>query len=130
MAEDQVGCTYKEAEASFETLLRDPQAQKDRLNWISSINRFKTVYKVQPDGSRADDALFMIGHIFSELHKVSSEPHHRQEALDYYHRLLRRFPESPHCAEARKAIAGLKGKREGPAGAENVTAAQSEKKAI
>jgi N-acetylmuramoyl-L-alanine amidase len=105
---------YREALSQFETLAENPEKQKDRLNWMQAVSRFKSLYKMEPRGPWADDALFMIGRIFSELHKRFSDPQDKQEAVDYYRRLIRRFPESPRWTETRKAIADLQEEREEP----------------
>lgn len=99
---------YRQAASSFKRLLHDSQKQKDRHEWLSCLEKFRSVYTAQPGGQRADDALFMMGRIYSELYKVSSVFHDRQEALDYYCRLLKRFPSSPYRVKAKEAIAGLR----------------------
>ncbi|MDY6839016.1 MAG: N-acetylmuramoyl-L-alanine amidase [Thermodesulfobacteriota bacterium] len=98
---------YRAAELAFQQFLKDPHKQKDRLNWILCIDRFRSIYRARPAGPQADDALFMTGRVYSELYKSFSEPGDRQEALDYYSRLLKRFPRSPYRSEASKAIAEL-----------------------
>ena len=99
---------YRQASSSFNRLLQDSQKQKDRHAWLSCIDKFKSVYTAQPGGGRADDALFMIGRLYSELYKVSALLHDRQEALDYYARLLKRFPKSQYRVKAKEAIAQLR----------------------
>ncbi len=121
MAVGSVEDAFQRAESSFENLLKDPQKQKDRLNWILCIKRFASVYRAEPQGPRADDALFRTGRIYSELYKVSSSLRDRQEALDYYFRLLRRFPQSPYRSEVNEAIADLRGDEEGAASQDKAT---------
>jgi N-acetylmuramoyl-L-alanine amidase len=101
------GNAYREAELAFEQLLQDPDKQKDRLNWILCVERFRSLYRAQPEGSKADDALFMTGQIYSELYNVFSKARDRQEALDCYSRLVKRFPDSPYYSQARKEMAEL-----------------------
>jgi N-acetylmuramoyl-L-alanine amidase len=98
---------YRQASSSFNRLLQDSQKQKDRHAWLACINKFKSVYTAEPGGRRADDALFMMGRLYSELYKVSALLHDRQEALDYYSRLLKRFPKSQYRVKAKEAIADL-----------------------
>ena len=99
---------YRQASSSFNSLLQDSQKQKDRHEWLACIDKFKSVYTAEPGGRRADDALFMMGRLYSELYKVSALLHDRQEALDYYSRLLKRFPKSQYRVEAKEAIADLR----------------------
>jgi len=99
---------YRQASSSFKRLLKDSQKQKDRHAWLACIDQFRSVYTAQPGGPRADDALYMVGRLYSELYKVSSTSNDRREALDYYARLLKRFPKSPYRVKAREAMADLR----------------------
>ena len=53
---DQTETDYRRSRASFERLLKDPQKQKHRLNWIACIRGFRSVYEAQPSGPWADDS--------------------------------------------------------------------------
>lgn len=105
---DSVEYQYRQAELSFKKLLRDPQKQKDRHYWLACIKRFDMVYTSEPSGPRADDAIFMIGRLYSRLYEITSRPRDRQDAVDYYWRLLKRFPKSTFRTEAKQAIAQLR----------------------
>ncbi|UCG80782.1 MAG: N-acetylmuramoyl-L-alanine amidase [Desulfobacterales bacterium] len=98
---------YRHAELSFQKLLKDPQKQKIRRHWMMCIKRFRSVYVAQPNGTRADDALFMAAHLYAKLYEFSGNIHDKHEALDYFNRLLKRFPESPHRSKANRAIDAL-----------------------
>jgi len=99
---------YRQASSSFNRLLEDSQKQKDRHEWLACIHKFKSVYTAQPGGRLADDALFMMGRLYAGLYKVSALLRDRQEALDYYARLLKRFPKSPYRVKAKEAMAALR----------------------
>jgi len=99
---------YRQASSCFNRLLQDSQKQKDRHEWIACIHKFRSVYTAQPGGRLADDALFMMGRLYAELYKVSALLHDRQEALDYYARLLKRFPKSQYRVKAKEAMADLR----------------------
>ena len=99
---------YRQAELSFKKLLKDPQKQQDRHYWLACIKRFSSVYTGEPSGPRADDAIFMIGRLYSKLYEITSRSRDRQEAVDYYCRLLKRFPKSTFRTEAKQAIAQLR----------------------
>jgi N-acetylmuramoyl-L-alanine amidase len=107
-AADGVEYDYRQAELSFKKLLKDPQKQKDRHYWLACIKSFSSVYTSEPSGPRADDAIFMIGRLYSKLYEISSRSRDRQEAVDYCWRLLKRFPKSPFRAEAKEVIAQLR----------------------
>ena len=100
---------YRQAQSTYERLLKSAKKQKYRDNWLNCISKFKAVYTAQPSGVWADDAIFMVGHLYSGLYKYSFSQKDKIEALDYYNRLLNRFPKSPHRSKATKAIARLNG---------------------
>jgi N-acetylmuramoyl-L-alanine amidase len=99
---------YRQASSSFNRLFKNSQMQKDRHAWLSCIDKFKSVYRAQPGGRWADDALFMIGRVYSELYRVSALARDKREALDYYARLLKRFPKTQYRVQAKEAIADLR----------------------
>ena len=106
---DQTANDYQHAQLSFERLLKDPQKQKSRYYWIACIKRFRSVYSGRPNGPRADDSLCMTARLYARLYELSCSPQDRQQALDYYNRLLKRFPKSPFRLNAKMAIAELSG---------------------
>ena len=59
---------YRQASSSFNRLLQDSQKQKDRHEWLACMDKFKSVYTAEPGGRRADDALFMMGRLYSDLY--------------------------------------------------------------
>jgi len=92
---------YRHARLSFEKLLKDPQKQKFRHHWIACIEKFRSVYAARPNGPRADDALFMTARLYAELYGFSCRIQDKQQALDYYNRLLKRFPGSRYASRPR-----------------------------
>lgn len=99
---------YRQAAARYKQLLADPEKQKDRHNWFVCAEKFKAVYAAEPDGPWSDDAIFMIGDLYAKLSERSTGINDRHEALDYFSRLLRRYPKSPYAAKAREAISRLR----------------------
>jgi len=108
-AADNLEYEYRRAQSSYERLLKSPKKPKYRENWLNCISKFKAVYTAKPSGPWSDDAVFMVGHLYSELYRHSFSQKDKVEALDYYNRLLNRFPKSPYRSKATKAIAGLNG---------------------
>ena len=104
---DQTERDYQHAQLSFKELLKDPQKQQIRHNWMMCIKRFRSVYVAQPNGPRADDSLFMTAHLYDRLHEFTSSILDKQEALDYFNRLLKHFPKSSYRSKANRAIAEL-----------------------
>jgi len=107
MAGGRLEYEYRQAELSFKRLFKDPKKQKDRHQWLSCVKKFKSVYTAQPSGPRADDALFMIGRLHLKLYKSFCNVRDREEAADYFDRLLKRFPESAYRRRAKEMLAEL-----------------------
>jgi len=105
----QIQRAYRHAQSSFKEFLEDPERQEIRRNWIECIKEFRSVYIAQPNGPLADDAIFMTAHLYAKLYEVSGTSQDRQEAVDYYQRLLNRFPESEFGSRASESIAELNG---------------------
>ncbi len=105
----QIQRAYLHAQSSFQELLEDPERQEVRRNWIECIKEFRSVYIAEPKGPLADDALFMAAHMHAKLYEISRASQDRQEAVDYYQRLLNRFPESEYGSKASQSIAELNG---------------------
>ena len=99
---------YRQAVAGYKQLLSDSEKQRDRHNWFVCAEKFKSVYAAQPDGPWSDDAIFMIGDLYANLSQRSSGVNDKHEALDYFSRLLRRYPSSPHAPKAKREIARLR----------------------
>ena len=114
---------YRDAQSRLQALLEDPETQKVRHNWIECIQAFRSVYIAQPNGFLADDALFMTAHLYAKLYQTTGGLQDKQEAIDYYRRLLNHFPESEYRSEASQSIAGLSGR-----GAEDVVIKRSTKR--
>jgi N-acetylmuramoyl-L-alanine amidase len=106
------GCRSN-AESSFERLQKSRQKQKYRHNWLNCIDKFKGVYSAQPNGRWADDAIFMVGYLYSRLYRHSFSQKDKVESLDYFNRLLKRFPKSSYREKASRAIAQLHGGKKG-----------------
>jgi N-acetylmuramoyl-L-alanine amidase len=112
-ATDNIRYEYRRAESSFERLQKSRQKQKYRHNWLNCIDKFKGVYSAQPNGRWADDAIFMVGYLYSRLYRHSFSQKDKVESLDYFNRLLKRFPKSSYREKASRAIAQLHGGKKG-----------------
>jgi outer membrane protein assembly factor BamD (BamD/ComL family) len=65
---------------------------------ISILDQFRERY---PSGS--DEAWWLYG----QFYEANGPSRDIRSALDYYHRLVREYPQSPHYDEARRRIAYL-----------------------
>ncbi len=105
----QTESDYRHAMSCFEKLMKDPKKQKFRHHWIACIKEFGAVYASQPNGRKADDALFMKARLYAELYGFSGKKKDKQRDLDYYKSLMKRFPGSRYTSKAKRAITKLGG---------------------
>ncbi len=80
---------------------------KSRQMWETCIDLFRSVYSNDVNGSRADDALFMIGKIYARLHRSSHKKTDLSLAIDYFRRLIQRHPRSNLADDAQYQIAEI-----------------------
>jgi len=95
---------YAQADSCYHKLLNSPEKQKLRQNWIKCIEEYQAVYKSEPDGPMASAGLYMVGYLFDELYRVSKKTADKNEAIDCYERIIRRYPKSSHMPKAKAAI--------------------------
>ncbi len=98
---------YISAEACYKKLRHDPSKQKFRSYWMSCIDKFQKVYRQDPEGPWAAAGLYMTGNLYYQLYKQSGRSADRQEAIDHFERIKRRFPQSKYVGRAQKAIAAI-----------------------
>ncbi len=95
---------FFEAENCYQSLQESPQKQKYRSYWLRCIKQFMRVYEKDPDGLWASAGLYKAGYLYYELYKHSYKASDKQEAIDIYQRILKRFPQSAYCKKARKQL--------------------------
>jgi len=95
---------FHHAEAAYKILRNSPGKQKYRDQWLTCIDRFKAVYRHDPSGKWAAAGLFMAGKLYEELYAHSYRGADRDEAIDIFNRIIRRFPESRY---KKKSIAEI-----------------------
>lgn len=104
---------YYAAEACHQKLLKSPKKQKYRHNWLSCMDKFYGVYRHDPSGEWAAAGLYQVGRLFESLYQRSGKKSDRQEALDTYQRLIKRFPKSGYRAKAASRAEKLTGGKAG-----------------
>jgi len=95
---------FFEAEACYKILRNDSQKQKYRYNWVKCINKYQAVYRDDPTGPWAAAGLYMSGSLYYELYKRSGKRSDKEEAIDHFNRIVKRFPNSGYYDRAKKAI--------------------------
>jgi len=95
---------FFEAEACYQKLRNNSQKQKYRYNWVKCINKSQAVYRDDPTGPWAAAGLYMSGSLYYELYKRSGKRSDKEEAVDHFNRIVKRFPNSGYYDRAKKAI--------------------------
>ncbi len=98
---------YFSAESCYKKLRNSPAKMKYRDNWLRCIEKFQTVYRLDSNGPWAPAGLYMSGKLYQELAKRSWKKSDRQEALDSFERIIKRFPKSRYRDKAAAEIRAL-----------------------
>lgn len=98
---------YREAYKSFRSLEVSKTKRKYRSNWIRSARKFEEICRRYPNGSRADDAMYMVGRIYLYLYGYSERESDLDEAIRFYRRLIKRHPKSKLADDAQFMIARI-----------------------
>jgi tetratricopeptide (TPR) repeat protein len=100
---DSVRINYPFHSLADEMLMRKGKAMEMQGKWQDAIDYYEDVLKFHPKDILADDALFRIADI---KETILGE---KEQALDYYKRLLLDYKSSLFGAEARKRVRILRG---------------------
>ena len=95
---------YFQAEACYKALGSRPKNNAQRNHWLRCIGRFQEVQKADPGGPWAAAGLYMSGKLWEELARISKASGDRNEALDAYLRVVKRYPKSSYRSRAQAAL--------------------------
>ncbi len=98
---------YFSAESCYKKLRNSPRKMKYRDNWLRCVEKFQTVYRLDPDGPWAPAGLYMSGKLYKELAKRSWKKSDQQETRDIFERIIKRYPQSRYRAKAEDEIRAL-----------------------
>jgi N-acetylmuramoyl-L-alanine amidase len=98
---------FYNAEAFYQNFLKDPARMKYRDNWLNCIQKFQNAYQENPAGPLAAASLYYAGKLYQDLYAVSDKKSDKEEAIDIYNRLIKRFPDSDYQSKAKANLARL-----------------------
>jgi len=98
---------YVKAESCYYELRKNPGTQKYRHNWLRCITKFQSVYKQSPSDPWAPAGMYMSGELYVELYKRSHRTSDKQEAIEVFRRIIKRYPKSRYRAKAAAALRTL-----------------------
>lgn len=97
--------TFYRAEVEYKKFKTDEKRTRFRDGWLRCIRKFEKAFQKDPDGRLAPASLYMAGELYRELFARSALDADRDEAVDAFRRVVRRFPRSDYRP---KAESGLK----------------------
>ena len=98
---------YYQAEKHYATFKKNARYQKYRDKWLTCIENYQNVYRLDPSGPWAAAGLYKSGILFLELHTRSYLDADRQEAVDAFQRVIQQYPKSRYTAKSRSQLADL-----------------------
>jgi len=91
---------YGGAEACYKKIRHSSEKKKNRNNWLVCIKKFQAVYQYNPKGPWAAAGLYMSGKLYWELYQQSFHNPDKEEAIDIFERIIKRFPKSGYRKKA------------------------------
>lgn len=109
--DDPAGDLYNEAKQANDKLHSLPIAQRKMHHFQAAIDDFRKVEDNHPKSYVADDALYMIGQLYTELYDISRIRTHLDKGIAAYKSCTARFPKSNYADDClllqAKALARL-----------------------
>jgi len=99
---------FYRAENASAALKKNTRHQKYRDKWLSCIEKYRKVSRLDPSGPWAAAGLYNAGLLYLELAKRSYLNADRQEAVDLFQRVIQRFPKSRYTPKSKAQLAKLK----------------------
>lgn len=99
---------FHRAENATAALKKNTRHQKYRDKWLACIDKYRSVYRLDPSGPWAAAGLYHAGLLYLELAKRSYLNADRQEAVDFFQRVIQRFPQSRYTPKSKAQLARLK----------------------
>jgi len=91
---------YQLANKCFLRLKSSKAKQKYRDNWMKCITQFQSVYKKTPSDPWAPAGLYMTGKMYHELYNFSHSSSDKNQAIDQFEYLIKRYPRSKYRQKA------------------------------
>ncbi|MFP4307696.1 MAG: N-acetylmuramoyl-L-alanine amidase [Desulfococcaceae bacterium] len=112
--------TFYRAQVEYRNFKKDEDRLRFRDGWLAAVRKFQEAFQKAPQGRFAPASLFMTGKLYGELHARSGLKEDRQEAVDAFSRLVRRFPDSDYRPRAEEGLRKISAPIPRPGGADSV----------
>ncbi len=100
---------YLKADRCYKSLRNNSARQKYRQYWLECIKKYDEAYREEPSGPWAPAGLYMSGTLYYELYKRSKKAADKNEAVDCFERIIKRFSNSRYRLKALQAINQIPG---------------------
>ena len=94
------GEDFSQGWTAFHNLLKTPSKAKYRSYWMQSRDHFLRAFKASPTGPYAPKSLYYLGRVYQELGKRSYLKKDFLQAVDYFERMVSRFPDHSWADDA------------------------------
>ncbi len=98
---------FSQAESCSKELQGRPGQQKHRSDWLRCIDKFDEVYKQDPKGPRAADALYQMGCLYQGLYTYSYKDKDLAAAEKIFKQIVKNFPGSAYKTKAAESLATM-----------------------
>ncbi|MGA6924049.1 MAG: tetratricopeptide repeat protein, partial [Desulfosarcina sp.] len=98
---------YYRAENAYAALQKNPRHQKYRDKWLSCIDKFEKVARLDPSGGWAAAGLYQSGRLYLELHRRSYLDDDREKAAEAFQQVIQRYPNSRYASRSRSQLGKL-----------------------
>ncbi|MBT4364751.1 MAG: N-acetylmuramoyl-L-alanine amidase [Desulfobacteraceae bacterium] len=95
---------FIEAETAYRNLKRNSKDIKKRDMWLLCIKKFQAVYKYSPSDPWAAAGLYNSGLLYHELYKLSGRESDKNEAIDIFKRIIKRYPKSAYRIKSKEYL--------------------------
>jgi N-acetylmuramoyl-L-alanine amidase len=101
---------YLAADTAYQRLLKSPNKQKYRDQWLLCIDKFKAAYRHAPHGPWAAASLYRAGELYLKLHRWSSQTRDLGAAKELFEQIRGDYPKSRYKPRAVKQLTALRKK--------------------
>ncbi len=98
---------YDRARVEFESFLQNPDRFRDASRWNGFADRFCEIHETDRGGPRADEALYMVGEVNYERHRVFRRREYLDAAISAFTRLLETYRYSSKGSDALVRLADI-----------------------
>jgi len=95
---------YTNAEKSYKELKKSKTKIKRRDKWELVINKYQLVFNKFPKSKEADESLYKIPQIYSELYHISKLKKDYDSSIDSLRKYIKKFPNGKHSSFANYKI--------------------------